>query len=1012
MRHLLWILLLAACPAFAAEAYPEARLSLLAQDEEEDEESVASWLQAANFALESGRYAAARLDFRKVLSEEPHNQAAARGLAEVYVQTGEYRLAQRALEGAIQGAEKEEHVVEPRTRIVLARVLLTRGEHDGVEKIADQLLADAEAEQQKPVPRAEFVLAAIDGKLLKGNVLRETGRYDAAEETYGSVRPIVQALRPTHLRVDKSKGRQPELADWWVSIGECYYWMNRLHEANDAWGIAVIELDEFHLRGNAWMARLYLEQNNDSSSRVNYTERTLRQNPHVADLRVRLAEAHFYRWRSGAGMRELDEALKLNPDHPEALALRAARYLYTDQYEDAKTDYERALRVNPRHVEALGAKALHGKMLALDNVFAEAEQAMLAVNPKPARFYEIIADGLADRFRYVEALPLYDKAIELNEKHWTAYRGRGRAALNHGNDELGKASLRKALDNDPLRNNLQTLNLLTLLESYKHFERYESEDGRWRLLIHRSEAHVMRDLYIQHLDASWDAMVKKYNFTPRTPITVEAFHRHEDFEVRTVGITGLPALGACFGQLITLDSPSARPPGSYNWASTLRHEMDHVFQLQISNGQLPRWLAEGLSVYEEKSTRPEWERHMEDQLFMHYHMDDIPPVSRFNEWFRDGSRIMFAYYLGNVMVEFIDKELGGMGAVRRMLEMFGQKETPGDVFEACLNMPPEEFDRRFLAYVRDKRIAHLRMVPQLAPERVQDLYFKYEDGEASVSELVDLALGYVEQGSRIDAETFIGLARRRGADELRDPVGARFHYVQAMLAQGNEQIPASERQEQMRGHFESAIARGLEDFRTCMLMAQNAQRANNRDMTLHWLNEAQRAWPESAQPYSAKYQLYQQAGDREAAIRAAEDWMKVDENNLEIRVWLITEVYDPARNWAKMADMAEQAINIAPLDARTHQYRAFALRRLSRFDESVRHYEFVRRLAIGNTPEETARAQANAILDKAATWLHAKDYEKAKAELENARQLDPQNPRIATIEGELKGATEAKEEGF
>ena len=341
-----------------------------------------------------------------------------------------------------------------------------------------------------------------------------------------------------------------------------------------------------------------------------------------------------------------------------------------------------------------------------------------------------------------------------------------------------------------------------------------------------------------------------------------------------------------------------------------------------------------------------------------------------------------------------------------------EHETPGEVFEACLEMKPEDFDRRFLEYVRDKRIAHLRMVPQLAPQRVQELYFKYEDGEASVSELVDLALGYVQQGSRIDAETFIGMARRRGADELRDPVGARFHYVQARLAQGNEQLPASERQEQMRRHFESAIARGLEDFTTYMLMAQNAQRASNRDMMLHWLKEARRAWPESAQPYSAMYQLHQQADARDLAVEAAENWMRVDENNLAIRLWLIEQVYDPARNWEKMADMAAQAINIAPLDARTHQYKAFALRRLGRYEDAVRHYEFVRRLATGDTPEQTARAQSNAILDMAATWIHAKKYDKAKVELERARQLDPQNPRITTIENELKGATEAKEEGF
>src|SRR5690606_36003491 len=120
-------------------------------------------------------------------------------------------------------AGKEDAVIEPRTRIVLARVLLERGEYEAAEKIADLLLAEAEAEGGKPVPRADFLLAAIDGKLLKGNVQRLAGKYEQAEETYNSVRPIVQALRASHLRVDKSKGRQPELADWWVSIGECYY---------------------------------------------------------------------------------------------------------------------------------------------------------------------------------------------------------------------------------------------------------------------------------------------------------------------------------------------------------------------------------------------------------------------------------------------------------------------------------------------------------------------------------------------------------------------------------------------------------------------------------------------------------------------------------------------------------------------------------------------------------------------------------------------------------------------
>jgi tetratricopeptide (TPR) repeat protein len=439
--------------------------------------------------------------------------------------------------------------------------------------------------------------------------------------------------------------------------------------------------------------------------------------------------------------------------------------------------------------------------------------------------------------------------------------------------------------------------------------------------------------------------------------------------------------------------------------------MDHVFQLQISNGQLPRWLAEGLSVYEEKTTRPEWERHMEDQLFMHYHMDDIPPVKKFNEWFRDGSKILFAYYLGNVMLEFIDKKLGGMGAVRSMLEMFGEKKTPGEVFKACLKMEPEDFDQQFRAYVRDERIAHLRMVPRIAGDRIENLYFKYEDGDATVSDMVDLALGYAQRGSTIDAETFLGLAGKKGAADLLDPVGARFHYVKSILARGDESVRPAERAAASRKHLETALARGLEDYNTFMQMAQFAQQDRNQEMVLTWLKRAQQAFPETAAPYARLYQVYQQAGQRELAVEMAEKWVSVDENNLGIRTWLIEEVYSTAADWERMEVMAEQAINIAPLQPKLHEYRAYALRRLKRYDEAVVHYEYARRMATGDTIEEAKRNEADRILDIAATWLHADEIEKCRKALEEARRLDPDNPRIKVLEGEL-GEGEEKEEEF
>ena len=87
---------------------------------------------------------------------------------------------------------------------------------------------------------------------------------------------------------------------------------------------------------------------------------------------------------------------------------------------------------------------------------------------------------------------------------------------------------------------------------------------------------------------------------------VEVYPDHEDFAVRTMGMPGLGALGVTFGEVIAMDSPSGRPPGEFHWASTLWHEMSHVYMLTATNFRVPRWFTEGLAVHEETEVSPEW----------------------------------------------------------------------------------------------------------------------------------------------------------------------------------------------------------------------------------------------------------------------------------------------------------------------------------------------------------------------------------------------------------------------
>src|SRR5260221_13797991 len=137
----------------------------------------------------------------------------------------------------------------------------------------------------------------------------------------------------------------------------------------------------------------------------------------------------------------------------------------------------------------------------------------------------------------------------------------------------------------------------------------------------------------------------RYEFTPRGPILVEIFPKHADFAVRNVGLPGLNyALGICFGRVVTMDSPRARPPGEFQWEATLWHELAHVITLQMSNQRVPRWLTEGISVYEEKLAMPEWARDMDGTFAALMNRKETLTVKDLNAAFTNPKTISLAYF--------------------------------------------------------------------------------------------------------------------------------------------------------------------------------------------------------------------------------------------------------------------------------------------------------------------------------------------------------------------------------
>ena len=198
-------------------------------------------------------------------------------------------------------------------------------------------------------------------------------------------------------------------------------------------------------------------------------------------------------------------------------------------------------------------------------------------------------------------MALTRRGLALDDANPTAHASLGMALLRTGDEPAARQSLDRAFKDDPY--NVVTFNSLALLDSLDKFQTVQDGDLVFR--FHPDEVAVMKEQAIPLAKEAFAALSKRYGFTPKGPILIEMFPKHDDFAVRTLGLPGMVgALGACFGRVVTLDSPKARPPGEFHWGETLWHELAHVMTLQMSKNRVPRWLTEGASVWEERNAPP------------------------------------------------------------------------------------------------------------------------------------------------------------------------------------------------------------------------------------------------------------------------------------------------------------------------------------------------------------------------------------------------------------------------
>ena len=399
----------------------------------------------------------------------------------------------------------------------------------------------------------------------------------------------------------------------------------------------------------------------------------------------------------------LAAAEKIAPDHPDVLALKVEQHLDGDDVAAARSMLDRLARVRPGSLEEAAYRAAiayeEGGVAAVD---AAAER-VHAINPQSALAFRRAGEQAARNYSFDDAAALARKGVERDGEDPRAHFDLGLYQMRTGEEAGARVSLERSWDLD--NSSPVTKNLLDVLDTIDKFE--VVPHGPFVFKFATAEAAVLRTYALPLADEAYKTFTARYGFTPKGPLLIEIFPEHDDFAVRTLGLPGLVgALGACFGRVVTMDSPRARPPGEFSWQATLWHEIAHVFTLQMSQYRVPRWLTEGVSVFEEHRKQPAWGRELTLEFARQLSRGKTFGVKALPDAFKRPEHLALAYFEASLLVEHL-VEINGDQGLRTLLTAYAGGASDSEAFAKAFGRSVDAVEGSFKTFV-DQRFGQLR----------------------------------------------------------------------------------------------------------------------------------------------------------------------------------------------------------------------------------------------------------------------------------------------------------------
>ena len=448
-----------------------------------------------------------------------------------------------------------------------------------------------------------------------------------------------------------------------------------------------------------WAAggELALEKHDYALAAESYAE-AVKRDPEDPDYHFGLARA--FENDAEKATAALNKALDLNPRHADSLLFRAENLIDREDFETADGILAKVLETNPQEPRAFAYRAVLAHLKG-DKAKEEARRkdALNNWDTNP-QVDHLIGLKLSQNYRFAEGAAYQRRALGFDASYRPAKEQLCQDLLRLGREDEGWALAAEVFKEDPY--NVLAYNLVTLHDTLSKFRTIQSE--HFVLRMEAREAQIYGDRAMRLLEHGRKKLCEKYGVVLDSLISVEIFPQQKDFAVRTFGMPGGDGfLGVCFGKLVTMNSPASRGANPVNWEAVLWHEFCHVVTLHKTRNKMPRWLSEGISVYEEREETRSWGQVMNPQYREMVLKGAATPVSKLSSAFLrppTPMHLQFAYYQSSMVVDYVVGRWGA-AALGKVLEELGNDVAINEAL-AKHTEPIEKLDASFEQWFKGK----------------------------------------------------------------------------------------------------------------------------------------------------------------------------------------------------------------------------------------------------------------------------------------------------------------------